>query len=280
MVGSVGLYTRDEDPDRIYMRTQDGFDVGHSDGADAPRIARVRMSVLRAPEARGYVPQAPRGRLPEPPIPLPELAGLCHVRDEAELARIPGLLDADLLAVATLAAAGERVVLRCELSERAGALAENVYVSVDLGGRAVLLGRPPIGAARRDEALMLARAFAGGLWAARLGLETNTWGGARRVPTGGDALRTVAECLLVYSRTCDKRADREGALGAFYAEHVERATRGLAWLVARDRAAGLVSVLDGTGHVVARTESVLGATGVSVEGPESVRGREPVRRTR
>ena len=63
----------------------------------------------------------------------------------------------------------------------------------------------------------------------------------------------------------------DGALARFYGRHVEAATLGRAWLVARDRAAGLVSVLDRRGTVVARTEEVLGEGGIDTAGPERPR---------
>ncbi len=104
-----------------------------------------------------------------------------------------------------------------------------------------------------------AAAWAHGFWGPRIGMERSTWDALRApaVPPGAESLRSVAACHLVYTSTCDRRNDVDGALARFYERFVNEAVRGLAFLVVRDRAMGFVTVLDAKRRIVARTEDLL-----------------------
>ncbi len=59
--------------------------------------------------------------------------------------------------------------------------------------------------------------------------------------------------------TMEGIGDRDGALAGFYERHVADAVRGSAWLVIRDRARGLVSVMNAQRRVVSTTDALVGA---------------------
>lgn len=109
-------------------------------------------------------------------------------------------------------------------------------------------------------------AWAAGFWGPRLGMQRSTWKEQRapsltHLPAAAEPLRTVEACHIVYTSTVERRGDADLALARFYVRHVEAAMRGQAWLVARDRSAGSVVVVDARRQIIARTDDLFDADG-------------------
>lgn len=266
--GEIGLALDLDRPPRVRAFDPRGRCLGDSDSLllDVPaywspilgapfagRYERQRLGLPARRTARELAIDA-AWRAPLPPLALPELQSARPIVDAASWYAAAERHLAVLEPLAARARAGEIVLFDARPNHGA------VLIEVDLATRDVRVhGQPPHDRAELDRLVAGLRAWTHGLWAARLAPQRPTWTGDLRVPTGAEPLRTVEECVCVYRRLVEQRGDPDGRLAAFFERHVDAAMRGDAWLVVRDRGAGLVSVLDRRRNVIARTDELIAA---------------------
>jgi hypothetical protein len=232
VAGEIGCFVVDGDADRVWVAAADGSPLGNSDAPLPPRPGRPPA------RARDPFPVMPVVELPVPPIPPPQWTGVRLLRSSAQL----GVNDV----TAIERAAGRRSFLfEVRLDDYAP-----LFFEVGIDESVQALGASRYAGARVEEASQRLRLWARNFWALRIGLQRSTWCGDVRAPAGSEPLRTVEDCFVLYRSLCDRVADVDGRRAVFFERHCGAAVRASAWIVARDRSAGIVYVLDGRGRVI------------------------------
>lgn len=221
-------------------------------GGARRRLAYPFQDVHNDPLGHRDEPHRRPWEAPPPPIPYPVLAGVRPIADQRSSDEVARRFAVDVEELVPRLRTGEAVLFEVTLDRG------EVLVLVELGTRAVraLVSRNVSQPVVEGEVARLRR-WTHGLWVVRVGAGRTIWIGDLRPPMATEPLRTVEEGALLYQRLVELHGDNDGALAAFFERHVTAAARGDAWLVVRDRAAGLVSVLDRKRTVIARTDELI-----------------------